>query len=507
MRKITVFAAWCLIALASPALATTPGAGLDAALGALESRIEALERHAVQPEPPVQPDPPPVVVDPPPPVATTSPTSCAEVIGWCAELSDTTDPMAWPDLLQKYYLESRRAPATILVHPGKYSPAAGPWMGKLNGLSIIGILGPNGQRPHISGLAGKHSAFFYVKPESTGTYRLENLEISHYAGNCFKAGSWKIADTKQRIEIHNVWIHHCGGKAVMIGYERPETGIDDVFIATDSDFSHSSQTHVLYIDRVKYAEFRRVRAWSPGSRHVLKCEAQTCIVTDGEFSNARLDGGLDRKTEWPSKGGENGGRYLGSNPVDFAACSKVIFARNKVLKTYLHGGNFGGAYGAVRNIRKAISGCDMPVEYGIDAQFPPNYWQEIAAGGTGGENVALHPFSGFWSHNRFEFVAFDGMQTSGLRAILNMSTIPSEAEQPGSSRAKPVPAWLPEGWIERSREHSVNNCLIGIPRSQAFSNNLSNAYDGSPAPPQDQFTDYGGTCTTPITLPAWWPSD
>lgn len=399
---------------------------------------------------------------------------CKQYKAPCVVLRETENSLAVKQAIQKIPLSG----GTLVVMPGVYpvSKKGFLWLSKRRWLTIAGIVDDSGNPPHFRGIEGDAPNAIIPWGGTNGDLTIRNLEISGAGSDCIYTGS---RSGKQIIRLYNVNIHHCGHHVWMNGWDKPNKWDNEVY-AENSSFHHSGLTHVVYIDRIKKAEFKNIKVYAPKTLHAFKCVAIECNVFDSEISNGTLSGDWDKSTHWTTH--ERLVGYLGSAPMSLVACQKGRFERNTITFRFNAARGTGGTV-ITRQPRHDIYGCDQPL-YNSDDFNDPEFWKQVVAGGVELPEVLNNKkfFTARWSNNTIRVFGERGLNTH-LRIIANKGTAPVTSIEKGSTKLKYLSR--PPGWVERSRDVVTGTCFMGITPNDVFdSSPWGNMSDEGVNPPK-----------------------
>jgi hypothetical protein len=385
---------------------------------------------------------------------------------------------------------------------------------------IIGVTGPDGQKPVIRGKLTSLKVPLGSPPKSAfpaamlnwqntnKNLTLENIAIEQ-CGECLLAGSRSL--NKQIIRLTDVDIRWCRGHCILIGWEQAGKEDDEIYIR-GGEFAYGGGNHVVYLDRTLFQEVIGATIHSPGTLHAIKAIGITINLIGNVISSVKPDGTVQASRGLAYK--YNLLPYTGSAPLSLIACQRGVVAYNTVVFRYdasRTGGNL-----AIRQPRKALHGCDIPLDLTSTA-----FWQAVRAGGVDypdnvGNKLALPMY---WYANRFTLAAATSTTTDpnfyvkkiwGAYAIRNQSTYPVGQNPLDPGSWKPFPLPLPNPlWVERAYDFILGNCfenwMPGNIRSDLLTATMLGP-DGNPLQPGERQWELGlNTCANLPARPAWMP--
>jgi hypothetical protein len=446
------------------------------------------------------------------PKSTSGITDCSQVTNQrCVTLSNTASSLAW-----KQAWAACGTACTMIVMPGVYEVGyyESPFISNRASVRVIGVSDENGVKPLIRGkLTLLTNGVTQAYPTSLlgwgGTNRdltLENIAFEH-SGNCVYAGS---RTTRQVIRLTDVDIRWCKTHALMIGYENAGAEDDLVYIH-GGEFAYGGSNHTVYLDRSLYQEVIGARIHSPGVQHAIKAIGITINLIGNVFSSVKPDGTAQASPGLIDKVNLN--PYAGGPPLSLIACQRGLIAYNTVVWRY--DGSASGGVPAVRQPRKAVGGCDVPV----NVEDPP-FWASVAAQGLDYPQNATNRLAlpMYWYANRFILLARDGTGTDAnfyvkripsAFGIRNQSTYPVVVNPLDPGDWKPYPATPPAGWVERAYDYIHGNCfenfMPGNVPSDLLSATMKNPDGTWITPGERQWVLGDNTCAQLPPKPSWFP--
>jgi hypothetical protein len=448
--------------------------------------------------------------------------SCSNFSGPCVTLAESGGDFT--EL--KPAIDAVRPCGTVVVEPGVY---AGSWsfISNRSCLTVIGSDPVN--RPVLTAWSqaalnnpanamssDRTASIFGYGGSNSGTFRLENLELTGAGADCVWAGS---PSYQQTIILENVYIHHCSAHNVMVGFETGGSGpIDDQVFIANSEFSHVGLNHNVYIDRIRFARVESSKFTSPSCGHTLKVVAQEQRIIGNELSNVEMDGTHSPPSADPlealTKSCKPRPEYHGESPLSTVACSWGEFTNNRVV--FLSDSAYSPQV-LHWQPRHDIQGCDMP-PYSSPEFTDPAFWANIVAQGLGDDNdpldgtAAANPGLFNWYISGNDFTMF-GPVLSGQYPYVyrNSTTFPGDFQG--------VPLVTPPEWEMRLVLHIANNTYSGGFPNRYWRTDGFRGYDlvgvngsGIRAEPTGTATPVvggrihvvGGEDGTSITLPPWF---
>jgi predicted small secreted protein len=373
-------------------------------------------------------------------------------------------------------------------------------------LTVIGLPGPNGERPAFNCPSGGSGATVRALKGMVNHLRLEHLEIARCNDGVVgvsqpDTGAWWY------LELIDLWVHHNGDNGVQTG-GGDEAGqwSKDVLVVKGGHYHHQGSvlSHNFYVGHIWSATVEGVYSHDAGGGSSLKIASRYYEVRNNRLATTELE-------FVPADYRDASGLVL-----DIVSCSSGVVAGNEILvyhqgKTDLRRYKLSRSGIAYRN-RNSDIGCDEPpygdyawwnekkngglppdpslgliqlvnprgtlqrywtLSHRTDPEFwNPAYWAAARAAGiwqdgAPWQEVVVNPYLylHFVSGNRIVNVTHpdDPFAGRGTIGIGGASTAPRAAEYNDG------PAWLerPDGWFERAVVVAACNTYEGrlIPSS------------------------------------------
>ena len=408
-------------------------------------RTVVVQPYVAPPLPPPEPPPPPSDVWNPPQPPT-------EGIRTATKTVDKT----WKEVHAEI-----RGGGRIVVEPGHHILTPDDAYIYYSGwemLEIVGVLGPNGERPLLDCQLhpdGRGIGNWIGFSGTNGNLWVSNVAVRGTVGNTIAAGSGSRHGHEQHTVLDNVDFGYAGHHQLMQAYEFSGrlTGedrlnpVNDTLWIRDSLLHHSGYTHIHYCDRIAREVMLNTKLYSARglSGHALKSIAREIHIEGCEISNVELDGSIDYDTSHythkPNTRPHD--MYLGAVPVSLVAGQKGFF-RNNVVTHRTHRDYNTGAYCVAQQARHNIHGLEVPDPMDLNSEFyDPEFW------------ATAEDWSIVYEDNRYILLG-DSADMPVQKVYQNQGTYPVFNGQPitpfpPEGQQAPGEPYVPKEWRERSR--------------------------------------------------------
>jgi hypothetical protein len=314
------------------------------------------------PEPPA--NPPPDTVPPgdtPPPDATVTPAPYYSeppgdklVLDQCGPESDwqVTDVTTDADVENLRKIISSDTRVVIRVH---WRPQPYPELRVKNGrcVKVVGIAGPDGERPLVGGVNGTHGFKGEVRP---GGLIVENLDVSPGkvkqlapSLNTSSGPCLGVPNDQMFFIVRDSDVTECPHHAFITGHAH------QLYVEVGRSHFAQAGSHLAYIDHIAMAYIYDSTFESPGWGHALRCVALRCRIERTAVSNVQLDGSV------LPVGGSNPFQpdqtYIGMQPLEVYTCGENEV--RDVRAVFLADDNHNGRFAATVRGRDDLRTCDV----------------------------------------------------------------------------------------------------------------------------------------------------
>ena len=363
---------------------------------------------------------------------------------------------------------------------------------------IRGVVGPNGELPHLKmplGENGRPRGGNILTFGFGTSVTIENLELSDA-----KAGTAiSVIKDLDRLTLRNVFVHDNRQGLATSGVDGLRVEIYDSEFARNGDGRNTK--HNIYVGRIAELVVDNLHSHSSRGGHALKSVARNFSVT-----NSRFDTTLEPDPE--------ASPFVGKTLLDFAAATRGLIDGCEFYSYFVRRKTGYAEAISARN-RRPMHGADNP-PYDSPAFFSEQFWDAVQAGGVDNPaNPHLYPV--YISNNTFVASGPGRDKTVAIRAF---GTYPSGKAYMFAPKTFPLDA--PDGWVERSVLYIANNTFKGY-TDKALILLRDNPFNADPADypniksPVDPWSlegrivDVGGNRgllwgddAERIGLPEWW---
>jgi len=248
------------------------------------------EREIVLPPPP--PPPPPVEGDlganpywADPPGDSIVEHVCGPVADWSV-YDVTTDDEA--DAVRQLSRTTDRVTVRVHWRPEPYPPLS---TSALRCVRVVGVLGPNGERPIVAGVSGTLSFKGIIEEGgqivehldvSPGKARVMRPEMNVANGDCIG-----VPNKRRFFIVRDSDVTQCGHHAFITS-----PSAHHLYVEIGRSHFQMASSHLAYIDGAAMAWVYDSTFESPGWGHALRCIARRCIIERVSVSNVQLDGSV-----------------------------------------------------------------------------------------------------------------------------------------------------------------------------------------------------------------------
>ncbi len=319
----------------------------------------------VEPDPDPDPDP-----DPLPPVLGAAPyyvtpPGDALVEAQCGSFEDwdVVDVRTNEDVQQLNRLDADSATVIRIHHRDEPYPTI-----RVKGkrcLKVIGIPGPNGEKPHVADVNATRSFRGSIRD---GGIIIENLHVSPGKAQALGVDAGGVClgmpNDQRFFIVRDTDVGQCAAHAFITSHAH------HMYVEIGRSTFEQAGSHLAYIDHVAMAYVYDSTFQSPGWGHALRCIALRCVIENVQVSNVQLDG-----TELPV-GGDNilnpNRRYLGMQPLEIYVCGE---SELKNIHAVFRRKEGGGTFAATLRARDAMQACD--IGHPVDGEWTSLRWGDV----------------------------------------------------------------------------------------------------------------------------------
>lgn len=217
---------------------------------------------------------------------------------------------------------------------------------------VIGLPGPNGERPLVPSVNATRSFRGTIRP---GGLIVENLIVSAGKAHALNpalgttvADCLGVPNDQTFFIVRDAEVSQCGHHSFITAHAH------HLYVEIGRSSFFQADSHLAYIDHIAMAYVYDSTFESPGWGHALRCVALRCRIERVRVSNVQLDGSVLPLDANPITGEK---LYIGMHPLEVYTCGENEV--RDVEATILSDPTRNGGWAATLRPREGMNTCDV----------------------------------------------------------------------------------------------------------------------------------------------------